>query len=335
MIRKAYLFAVLLSALYSAEVTGNCPNKLSFWKDLKKIEGSVDPVNKKIERLTNLSAQFLHCGNVPDSTYAQIVHRLGALYIGNDNMETALSYTRKAISVNLKSIAGTDKSYLANSYYNLGIIYSKIHLSQDYIRSLDSCIYISKKFPSKYFLAMMAFSHKAFTLYQNGDYQKCIETSDEGILLAREIRDIIAEASLLSQKVQSQIAINDLGNAKKNIQSAISIFSGNPSFSKDLATTYAIYAQLLMVNSNYHAARQYYLKSYRLNEAAENWPQCSRDMLDLGYLYDYNLHDFPNALACYERGLTILEKASDDYQKAGIYINIGVLYWRQNNYKKA
>ncbi|WP_161597125.1 CHAT domain-containing protein [Dyadobacter flavalbus] len=302
---------------------------------LKRIEENTTvPDNENLEQLLLLQQSYLKCNLVKDSIYARILHRTGGIYSKTGDIEKAILFTKEAIAVNRNS-KKADVSFLANSYFNLGTFYSRIYHYGYTHRSLDECVAISKKFPSKYFLAFMAYEQKAYLFFQTGDYEKGIETADEGILFARKIKDVPAEGALLCQKAQAQIELKDSENAEINIQKAISIFHGNAMYSNRLATAYAVYAQFMKKNGNDKTAVKYYLESYKLNELTGNWAQCSRDMLNLGYLYDSNLHDTSKALNAYEKGMQMADKSKDDYQKSGLFINMGFLYHRQKDLDQA
>ncbi|GGB82194.1 CHAT domain-containing protein [Dyadobacter sediminis] len=321
--------------LSKQQVKAQCPTDFEFRQSLKKIEENTSvPDSENLEQLLKLQQSYLKCRPFKDSIYARIVHRAGGIYSKTGEIEKAISFTREAIAVNRKS-RKADASFLANSYFNLGTFYSRIYRYEYTHRSLDECVATGKKFPSKYFLVFMAYEQKAYLFFQTGDYEKGIETADEGILFAGIVKDTLAEGALLCQKAQAQIELNDLEKAEQNIKDAISIFYGNPLNSNRLATAYAVYAQLLKKNRKYHTAVQYYLQSNQLNETTGNWAQCSRDMLNLGYLYDSHLHDTAKALNAYEQGLQMADKSKDDYQKSGLFINIGYLYWRQKNFDQA
>ena len=178
----------------------------------------------------------------------------------------------------------------------------------------------------------MAFEKKAFSYYQAGDYQKAIDISDQGILLAKSNQDTVIEASLLTQKAQSQIELNEIQNAKQNLNKAIYALQ-HASTPEYLATAYSIYAYVLSKEKEYKTAISYYKQAFGLNQQVENWMQCSRDLMNLGYLYDHELKNEKQALACFTQSIAFAEKTGDRYQLAGLFNNIGSVYWRRQEYK--
>jgi CHAT domain-containing protein/tetratricopeptide (TPR) repeat protein len=338
MVKQLVKFMILTLYLLipHQQVQGQCPSGLELRKRLVAIEKDTtqEPADK-VKLLNQLHQLFLTCHQTKDSIYARIVHRLGAVYSFTGDIEKAIKFTREAIAVNASGNPGTDNSYRVNSYLNLGTFYSQLYLAEDAHRSWNNCISIGRKFPQKYNLTLLASEQKSFAYFQTSDYQKVIETAENGILLARKNQNALAEASLLAQKAQAQGVLNYTREAEQNIRKAIVILAGDNTQPDGLAICYSIYAQILSRKGAMKAAIQYYRKAFALNKERRNWVQCSRDMLDLGYLYDYHLKDISNAFVCYEQGLRMLEKANDDYERAGIFINMGFSYWRQKNYVRA
>lgn len=327
---------ILILLVWNQQAQGQCPSNVEILNNLKAIEGNTSAQDaEKINQLHQLQQLFLQCHTTKDSVYARIVHRLGGIYSKTGDIEKAINFTKEAVAVNRTGYKETDKSFLANSYFNLGTFYNWLYLSEDSHRSWDSCIFISRQFPHKYNLAFMAFEQKAYAFIKTGDYQKGVETAENGILLAKKVTDTSAEASLLSQKAQAQIELNNIPEAGENIKKALFILVNNNSNIDKLATSYSVYARLLNKKGDKKTAIQYYQKAIELNKTIGYWVQCSRDMLNLGSLYDNYLHDGVNALACYKQALSMVDKANDDYQRAGIYLNMGVVYWRQKDYGQA
>ncbi|MFD3000332.1 CHAT domain-containing protein [Pontibacter toksunensis] len=328
-------FLLLTLMPLNQQIQAQCLSNIELFHELKKIEGdAVDENTEKLRKLHQLQSIFLKCNKSKDSTYAQIVHRLGSIYYQSQNIEEAIRFTKEAVSVNKSGKEYADKSFLANSYLNLGTFYSAVYLSEESHQSWNNCISISSQFPGRSFLALVAFEQKSFAYFQTGDYQKSIETAENGISLARKTANSTAEALLLSQKAQAQAELNIIKEAEENIKKAVSILTEN-SETEMLATSYSVYALILNKKGDTEAAIQYYRKAYDLNKAQAYWAQCSRDMLDLGLLYDNKLQDSQNALACFEQGLEMVDKQNDDNLRAGIYTNMGAVYWREKDFDKA
>ncbi len=326
--------AVLL--MIGQQAQGQCLSPSEILTNINAIQTDAIATNaEKIKQLLHMQQLFLKCNKAKDSIYARIVHRLGDIYSQTGDWENALRYTKEAVTVNkLPDKNRVEKSFLSNSYSNLGTFCKDLYLFNEAQLYFDSCIEISKNFPEKYFIAFMALEKKAYIFFQKGDYEKSIETAEKGILFAKKIKDTISEAFLLAQKAQAQLELNNISAAEGNLKKAISILA-TATDTRHLATAYTIYARLLERKNEHKTAVQYYLKSFELRKAKKNWIQCSQTMLDLGDLYDNKLKNGAKAIACYKKGIKMLEHATDPYQLSGLYINMGVVYWRQENYKQA
>lgn len=328
-------YIALALLLLPGKVSAQCLSGAGMTDSIAAVQNSATASNdEKIRVLENLRQIFLRCYKAKDSVYAKIVHRLGDFYSKAGNIEKAINYTEEAVVVNTTG-RKTEKSFLANSYFNLGSFYKLLYAINTSNSYYDSSINIGKQFPGKYFIVFLAYEQKAYTFFQTADYQKSIETADNGILFAKKNQDSLAEASLLSQKANSLAQLNNLEQAELNIKKAISIQKKNKVDLNHLAASYSIFANVVNKRGNKKAALQYYRIAFQLNKTIGNWIQCSRDMSDMGYLYDQELKDPVKAIDCYKVGLKMLEKEGDVYQKVVLFINMGVVYSNQKQYGKA
>jgi CHAT domain-containing protein/tetratricopeptide (TPR) repeat protein len=335
-----YLFKYWLAPifiLWSYSGFSQCSQPAAWWMDkIIAIENSDDLPKTKIGKLKDLQLLRENCGEDADSVYARIVHRLGDLYRLTGDYGKGISYTRKAVTINRAKQPSSQKAYLTHSYFNLGLTYQQLNLFEESRLYYDSCIRIGMLYPEKKFIAMKAFVQKALSAYKTGDYQRSIEISDYGLLLARDLQDTESKAILLIQKAQSQLEMDQLPGAENNIQEAIRILSGNNNKSLEyLASSHSVYANLMKKKKEFHASINNYRKAYEFNLQQNNLAQCARDLSDLGLVYDKNFNVPSKAIACYTKSIQLLQQTKDVYQQAIVYNNMGIVYWRQQNFKKA
>ncbi|WP_316794127.1 CHAT domain-containing protein [Pedobacter frigoris] len=291
--------------------------------------------HKKLSLLQVLHRDYLKCHQLRGFGYAQMAHRMGDLYGKTDDLVKAIFFTKEAVQVNISGRKNTDPSFLANSYFNLGIFYKRLNLlkeSQDYF---DRCIASGSQFPDKYFIVFMAFEQKSYAWYQTGDYQKSIEIANEGIYLAEEVGNLAVKAPLLAQKAQSAAELSLFSEAESCINTAITMLEKSGNDPVHLATSYSVYADLLGKKGSPKAAISYYQKAYDLNATNRNFEQCSRDLLDMGSVFADELKEYDKAMDCYNRGLKLAHEMGDQYQMAALYSNMGVVYGYQGNYSQA
>lgn len=338
MTKKLLFFClIVLQFLSNNEVSkAQGVSKTQFADTLVAIENSSISDFEKIKKLHSLQNQYLKFNNnIRDSIYARIIHRLGNRYRLSGDLERAIKYTKEAININASPRKETEKSFLVNSYFNLGLCYWEESLFTVANNYFDSCINLGGKYPDKLYILPIAFEKKVYGFFQTGDYQKSIEIAEKGILFAKKITDTLYEAILLSLKSQSQLELNNLTEAENNIQKAIFIIRKNKNSIDYIPTAYSIYAKLLIAKNDLKTAIKYYEKSFLLNNKNNYWSQCSRDMLDLGYLYDNQMHNYLKANNSYNEGIKMAEKANDTYLLTALYLNKGVIYWHQQKFKDA
>lgn len=333
-LRIPFLVSVIFCSTLMSK--GQCPSDTEIITHVAGIQESMaDGFSEKIRRLKELQATFMKCHRTKNAAYAQIVHRIGDIYSKAGDLERAIIYTKEAVAVNTGQGQGIDPSFLCNSYFNLGIFYKKIHFLKDSHHYFERCIDVGRGYPDKRAIVFMAYEQKAYAFFQTGDYQKSIEQADEGILFAEANKEVLAMAPLLAQKAQSEIESGLFSDAEVCIKKAISLLENENGGAEHLATSYSVYADLLQKSGKIPSALKYYHKSLELNKEAENWEQCSRDLLELGSVYLHGLNQSGKAVYYYNEGLKMAAKSGDSYQLAGLYSNIGVVYWRNKDFHKA
>jgi tetratricopeptide (TPR) repeat protein len=170
---------------------GQCRPSPQAWLDeIKSIENSDAANLEKISGLLSLKFLYQKCSVQHDSVYAVLIHRLGNFYMRQNAYEEAIQYTKEAVSINNSHTPVAQRSFLAHSYFNLALIYDRINLKADSRKYFDSCIQVSSRYPEKTFIALFAFHEQAFSFFQSGDYQKCIDNADKGIMIAVREKDV-------------------------------------------------------------------------------------------------------------------------------------------------
>ncbi|WP_158858280.1 CHAT domain-containing protein [Lunatibacter salilacus] len=298
-------------------------------------EDTINQLDTKINKLAYLQSSYKENYGERDSIYARIVHRLGAFLSEKMDYDKAISFTKTAIEINAAKLPTSQKSFLAHSYYNLGVFYNHLNIFEVSNQYLDSCISIGQQYSDKNRIKIKAIEMKAFSYFTTGDYQRSIEIADYGLLGLNDLIGSEYEAMLHVQKAQAQLALIQFNEAEASIQKAIRILSQFDVPSQYLASSYSVLANLLKVQGDYDESIYYYTKAYKINFQENNISQCIRDLSDLGFLYDENLTNPTKALECYTKSISLMKYAKDLYQLAVVYNNIGELYRGQKEYSKA
>jgi CHAT domain-containing protein len=329
------IFLLAFATVFSANADDPCPDPVEVMEGVFSVERSEEMPEKKIASLSKLLSLYKGCNLPKDSVYARILHRLGDLYRLQGDFEKGIRYTQGAISINTNVRGVTSRSFLTNSYYNLGLYHALLSYFEKSTEYFDSCIVTGKQYTDKLHIVLMAYEQKSFIYFQTGEYQKGIESADEGMMVAKKNNDASYQGILLQQKAQAQLSLGLVQEAESNAKMAIAILQRSDIRKEYLASAFNVYARVMKAQNNPAAAIRYYNQSIALNKEVKNWLQCSRDYMDLGYLYDYTLKDSARAIPCYHAGISVLETSPDPYQLAGLYNNLGVVYWRNGNYSKA
>lgn len=327
---------VYLALISFNTLAGKCPDPIATQVAILSIEESDDAAEQKIPLLLELIRSYDECTTPKDSVYARILHRLGDLYRTTGNFEKGIAFTQQAVKINQHSSAFTSRSFLTNSFYNLGLYNALLSYYDESNEYFDSCIYVGKNYTPKLHIVLMAYEQKCFNLFSMGKYQEAIDAADNGIFAAKQSQNNDYQGILLQQKAQAQLALGMNEEAETNGKLALETLRSSPEIGKEyLASAFATYARIKAVGADPSAAVKYYSQSISLNKELQNLTQCSRDYMDLGYLYDYTLHDSTMATQCYKHALAAMSSNPDPYQLATLHNNIGVMHWRNRNYQKA
>ena len=312
------------------------PSPQAWLDEIASIRNDQTAELDKIKRLDLLEKNFIRCGGSKDSVYAVLIHRLGEFYTRISSYEDAIRYTKEAVSINSDNKGSAQRSFLAHSYYNLGVCYNAINLQADSRQYFDSCISIATQYLEKNFIALLAYERLAFSLFQAGDFQKALDNADAGMLLAIKNKDAVSEALMLMQKTQAYLQLNEIELAEKNAAKMITLLrtGGNEGVSY-LPNAYSVYAHLLTKQKKLPQAIAFYKNAYDGNKEKKMWDQCSGNLQDLGLLYDRDLNDPENAMKCYREALSLARESAASPQVAAIYNNIGTVMWRQKKFRQA
>jgi CHAT domain-containing protein len=285
----------------------------------------------KITELAGLKASYLKCHQKNGAVYAEIIHRLGDFYYKTGDLVRAVAYTAAAVDVNEHT--GTAEPFLTNSFYNLGIFYLQLNLLHLANISFSKCIEASKGFPEKYGIAGMAHGQLAYLFFKAGDYQHATEIASKGMYFSIAAKDTVNLGALWAQKAQAEVELGDFKSAAESITKALSFL--NHENNSELASAYTIYANFLNTSGKHQECLAYYKKAFLLDQALQNFEQCADDQNDLGYVYQNDLKQEDEARKCFNEGLKIAGMNNDSNQMVGFFENIGVTYWRQNDFKNA
>jgi CHAT domain-containing protein/tetratricopeptide (TPR) repeat protein len=334
--RSSLLTAGLfMLALKPGAGNGQCLPDDTIRQRIAEIRADQNTYLIKIDLLSKLGVSYLRCHPKPGPAYAEIEHRLGDFYNQIGDIKKAIDYTDTAVEIN--SHTGKPEPFLCHSLYNLGTFYKKMYLlniSRDYYKR---AIEIGRRFlKTEYHVTALAHIALSVDYFQIGDFQQSSNTASVGLLLT-PVTDTLDVAELLAQKVQSEIELGSYQDARQDIKRSLFLLRGysvkDPLQKSGLSSAYSVYARLLNATGKHLAATDYYKKAFELNMENRDLAQCARDLMDIGLVFDDNLGQEDKARACYQKGLQL--NTGDSYVITGLYINMGLSYWREGNFKTA
>jgi tetratricopeptide (TPR) repeat protein len=326
---------ICLAAISPLDNFAQCSKSPGEWDArISSIENSNQPPEVKLLQWQELHRNYQKCVSRKDSLYGRIIHRLGDLHRVLGNYESGLRFTKEAVVVNKAGNVYNSKPFLAHSYYNLGLYNYLLGFQGESHLYYDSCISIGLMFKAKTFIALKAFEQKSFMLFQTGDYGESIVLARRGLEVAESMNDEEYIALLSIQLAQSQSELLLIPEAESHISDAVSILKEHH-MEEYLANAYSVYGNILGKKKQFSQATDYYEQAFDLNSKYGNVVQSARDLLDLAYLYDKDLHDPSTSIQLYTRALAIAREYKLPYMLATTYNNIGQVYWRKQRFDKA
>ncbi|GAB3901924.1 CHAT domain-containing protein [Larkinella knui] len=273
------------------------------------------------------------CHQNRDSTYAKIWHRLGALAYFQKDYPNALTFTRRAISLNSRKRPDTSPSFLAKSYFNLGKIY--LDSQDDRMARLifQQCVTKGSLYPERYEQVAMGYWHLANLYFKESDYQKSIRQAELGASFAGRIGNKELVAANLTEKANGLKEIGEYEQALAIIRQIIQLLGTTPKPSIELANGYSYLASILARMNRFDDAFTAYHQSYSIHALLNNSYGLSEVTSNIGFVYDNYLHQYDKALIQYRKALETI--GDDQYGRVRIISNIGEIYWRKRHYPTA
>lgn len=336
-----FLFVAILVSFTNCWVYGlqisSCDEPPEYWINLTN-ELAADKltlIDAKIAALTKLKGSYSACSKKRDWVLARMLHRLGAFYNEAKDFEQGILLTKEAIEINTHS-EDPEKSYLSYSYLNLGNFYQSLGLSNEALNYLELAIQSGIPFPENAWLIKYAYLEKAGIFRETGEFQKCIETAEQGIIFPDDDPDPETQGELIIQKIQAQIELNLLGQAKKELILLKDLAFSDGGQNLEIVKGYYTTNALLLNKLNLHQqAIENLEKSLAINFETNKVSQSIRNFIDIGLIYDKGLEMKEQAIAANDQALQLANKSGETELTSWIYNNLGVVYWRNGAYSEA
>jgi tetratricopeptide (TPR) repeat protein len=258
----------------------------------------------RLNQLLWLEKLYIKSECKKDSAYAKMLHRIGTCYFNTGDIEKAIIYTQESIIINQSKCKRVQEGFLCNSFFNLGLYYTKLNDEKKAIFYFDYCIQAGKGRADKISIILEAYEQIGLLSFSLGDYEKCILKAEEGLLLSESLNNSLTP-KLLKQIALGQIELNQTEKAEKNILNALSRTNKSDDA---LPGLYVTYANLLKKEKQGEEAIIYYNKAFDLNWQKRDYKECSSCLVNIGVCYGEDFKNTSKAQAFYEKALTIQKK---------------------------
>jgi CHAT domain-containing protein len=319
---------IIFFTLIACSGLAQCPERVFIYTKLEKIIAD-DDKQQQISALRNLANLCEKCNYNEDSTYARVFHVLGRSYWQIHELDSALYYTKKAISLNSSTSKSVKAANLCHSYYNLGAIYNEIGDLQLAANALDNAIRIGQKYPEK--MASLAGSYllKASIYTSLGDYENTITASGQSYNYAEKTHRNDLMAKSLREKSQGLIELNRLAEGETTLSQSLVLASD---FDGIKASIYSMLAELNKKQNHKNEVVSFYEKSFLSFKKDEFDYGCAQSLTNLGYYYGNDLRIYSKAL---EKFFAALEYMPEKLGRAVILSNIGNIYRSLRDFPKS
>ncbi|MFY7912997.1 MAG: CHAT domain-containing protein [Emticicia sp.] len=321
-----YTFWLFL-LLIRYQVQGQC-------LDNKPLAGYFSQLQKSITEkdsvmLLSYKKQFEKCHLQTDTSYTKILYFLGILFQDRHEYDKAINYFLRAKSVNAKINSSPLTqikvlSQLSYSYYK----------SFNYVDALDTYQQIVLLGQSQKELAVYvtnAYEKQANIYNRLGDFESSIKKALLGQKISKMFDDPEMEAYNLIILSKSQNSIGATKAALESIDKAISIFEGKK-LEEDLAAALSAKGYIESKNNEKDKALKSFKRVASIFKKLKDDRGYSLACLDIGYVYYKHTDQLEKALSYYNEGVKF---ATSPFTKVQLFDNIGAVYWKKKDYKKA
>ena len=296
------LFCFFLIYSYS-----QTPYTTTSYYEIEKLDNSnVIKDNDKLTifyKLKNNSEKQFH----KDSCYALLLLKIAKyeLYL-NNNADLAFEYTNETIELN-KKIHSKTLTFLSN--YNLASYYDNQFSYTKAISYCDSTILYCKIYNYSTSIELNAHWIKANIYLDIGDYQKTVDESNFGIVIASYTKDTIGYVYFLNKKAIALFYENYLPESLKNAETAIALNTKMDFF--ELNMSYKTIARIYENKKQLDSALLFYRKGEKNSLALNNNSLIASNYIDLGNFYLDATHQYDKANDCYYKTIDYAKEIRD------------------------
>jgi CHAT domain-containing protein/tetratricopeptide (TPR) repeat protein len=287
------------------------------------------PIQEQSLLLRQWCTDWTTCSYPRDSTYVDGMLQLGLLHINQREYSEARRLAQTVIRLYRRPTPNLRKSDLSKACYRQGVALHYLGLEDEKMGVFKKTLLTADASPAGKLWASNAHLYLVYGYYAKGDYQQALYHADRGEALAREVQNHITISKILQQKAQVLSEQKRYDAAKDALEAAIGLLKNDPENQRSVASQYRLLGILYQNLNQTDQAVACLNTAFRI--AQEQAYKPSDFAASLGYLY-YELGKYPQALRYYRVALALDQSP---YSKSILFDNIGAVYWKQKQFRRA
>ncbi len=317
--------------------------RLLFFRDSAAIAPSRD---LQLKELLNYAASMKNCAYRFDSTHSLLLQRIGVLYNKQSNHVQAINYIKQSNNIIISNSGGSsiNQRYLIRNYYILYGIYDSLGRVSESMKALDSCILYSINLNSPDDYTLYALKIKAEYLYDIGEYNRAIESSEMGESIIRQYfpsRDSIGYSiNFLTWKVNALLTLKDFNKAEAILDNKIEECQRTGA-KKYIGTIYELLAEVKAGQGLFDKATLMFELAYYNDLKVGEKLGCKQILNNWAYIIYFNRNrDYDKAIATYKKALRFLrehelKEQKEPFEAVNLYGNIAYVFVHDRQYDSA
>ena len=264
-----------------------------------------------------------------DTSKANTLNRLAAVYRRNADFKESMKYSQKALLLSNK-LSFSKGIFFANKGF--GIIYFQIGKQDSAIYYMQKC-YDMKEL-EKNDLGMCECSNLlGLMLSKKGDYIKSLQQFQRSLQLAQKLH---ADENTLMAINNIAILYQSQGNKPKAVEyyEKALVLAKKQDDPLLLASVLAGMGNVYVLMNENNKAYNIYKKAFDIRKEFGNELMIAKSYSDLGYVC-FNLSQYEKALAYYKSAIEIFDRTGSTNDLSFSYYNVGNIYYEKKDFIKA
>ncbi len=255
---------------------------------------------------------------------------LGAFYFLQNQNSKAISYLKEAEKT-FKATSNYDR--LSRVYNNLGIAYAGVYDYNSSIYYYNQSLKIKEQHLQDVDISTNLVNI-ATIYYDQGDYEKCIKTNEEALIITLNTGNLNSTAIIYSNLGASHERMKHYKRAINYNLKALDIYQNEISSPIALIRTYSNLGAVYLSQNDFEIAEYYFRKSLEINEKVNNASQNAVTLNNLAELYRKQ-SKLIESLNYAQQALTLANQSNNTEEELVSLKTLSEIEKELNNYQKA